>query len=507
MVLQTVDSEPASMQVPALTSQVEAEQAVLGAVLLDADAMGLAMAAGLQPEHFASLEHRTIWQAVRHAHAAGQDIGAVEIFTRLQESGEADRVGGLRYLNELVVMCQATKAAGTYAALVVDAASRRAALALAERLQSAANTKGPANEWLKSLLPIEQALGGIRSAQPRRPTIPLEWLSGTLDGLQAPPQLVEGVLTAGGMAMVFGEANSGKSYFAIHLGVCISLGVPFLGRRTERRAVVYVGAEGHWSVRMRVVADSIHYKRSPGRIGLIPSALNLMDPSADVDDLVDLVRLKAAELHEEVGLIIVDTVARVMAGGDENDAQDMGRLIAAGDRLRQHTGAAVLFIHHAGKDSARGARGHSSLRAALDTEILVTADESLRLHHAKVTKQRDLASKGETFSARLVPVDLGFDQWGNAVTACAVVGVDNPAGPTTTPRLKPAQLAVMAYMAGRDGGVRRPTVVEALEPQGVSRTNAYRAIAELILARLLADVGGLVYLPKDPPSQPSQGVP
>ncbi len=51
----------------------------------------------------------------------------------------------------------------------------------------------------------------------------------------------------------------------------------------------------------------------------------------------------------------------------------MGALVRCMDLIRQETGACVLFVHHSGKDAAKGARGHSLLRAAIDTEIEVKA--------------------------------------------------------------------------------------------------------------------------------------
>jgi RecA-family ATPase len=51
-----------------------------------------------------------------------------------------------------------------------------------------------------------------------------------------------------------------------------------------------------------------------------------------------------------------------MAGGNENAPDDMGALVRNIDRLRAETGAAVLLVHHTGKDTSRGARGHSLAR-------------------------------------------------------------------------------------------------------------------------------------------------
>jgi hypothetical protein len=69
-------------------------------------------------------------------------------------------------------------------------------------------------------------------------------------------------------------------------------------------------------------------------------------------------------------LIVVDTLARNMTG-DENSQKDMGAFIAGCDRIREATGAAVLIVHHEGKDASKGARGSTVLRGAIDTGVRV----------------------------------------------------------------------------------------------------------------------------------------
>jgi hypothetical protein len=54
----------------------------------------------------------------------------------------------------------------------------------------------------------------------------------------------------------------------------------------------------------------------------------------------------------------------------------MGKLVMNCDRIRFESGAACLLVHHVGKDTTKGARGHSRLRAANDTEIEIIRDET-----------------------------------------------------------------------------------------------------------------------------------
>ena len=91
---------------------------------------------------------------------------------------------------------------------------------------------------------------------------------------------------------------------------------------------------------------------------------------------------------------MIDTLSSAMAGGDENGSVDMGALVANSNTLLELTGAHILWIHHTGKDTARGARGHSLLRARCDTEVEILHDRSTGIRTAKISKQRDLGSHG-----------------------------------------------------------------------------------------------------------------
>ena len=83
-------------------------------------------------------------------------------------------------------------------------------------------------------------------------------------------------------------------------------------------------------------------------------ALNLLDPKTPGELLADI-GIELPEAYQRPALIIVDTLARCMVGGDENSAKDMGLFIAHADALRKETGATVLIIHHTGKNGRASA--------------------------------------------------------------------------------------------------------------------------------------------------------
>lgn len=236
---------------------------------------------------------------------------------------------------------------------------------------------------------------------------------------------VEGVLVSGGMSIVYGETNCGKTFFAADLALRVACGWTWFGCQVDRCGALFCALEGAHGITNRVAAfRSVHGLDEcdiPFGIAAVP--LNLLDSDADIDALIATVSAEGARTGVVVGLIVIDTLSRALAGGNENGPDDMGLLVGTSDRIRAETGAHVLWVHHSGKDQARGARGHSLLRAATDTEIEVTADGPTRT--ARVTKQRDLECTGE-FVFTLKTVELGTNARGKPITSCVVDEGETP---------------------------------------------------------------------------------
>ena len=154
-------------------------------------------------------------------------------------------------------------------------------------------------------------------------------------------------------------------------------------------------------------------------------------------DAIKLVKREADAAGLKNSLIVVDTVARALAGGNENSPDDMGALVRNADMLRIVSGAHVMVIHHIGKDPSRGARGHTSLKAAVDTELEI-AD-----HAVRVTKQRDMEfAPAIKFSLKVI--ELGVDEDGKRITSC-VVGLPEPFG-FVRPEMSDKELAAFEVL-------------------------------------------------------------
>jgi hypothetical protein len=132
-------------------------------------------------------------------------------------------------------------------------------------------------------------------------------------------------------------------------------------------------------------------------------------------DAIAYLREAAAQ---DVGLVVIDTVWRAMAGDDENSAQHMGAFVARLKRIQDATGVAILLVHHSGKEVDRGMRGSSSLLGALDLVLKVGDDKVIA-----VEKNKDGPDGGQ-MPFVLLPVDLGLDDEGDPINTCVVdIGV------------------------------------------------------------------------------------
>jgi len=339
----------------------------------------------------------------------------------------------------------------------------------------AADTGNPASEQNQRLIPI-----GDYAQRP------------------APEWLIKGVLPQAGLAVIFGEPGSGKSFLAFDLAGCLARGVDWNGHRVRAPGrVAYVAAEGAGGMTLRARA---YASANPAIIGshfnIYPGALDLLTTG----------HRQLAKMIDATGgadLIVVDTLAQSMPGGNENASEDMGKVIANCGKLHRATGALVLLVHHSGKDASRGARGWSGLRGAADAELEVTRDYIADSRRVRVGKQKDAADGGE-FPFALQPIDLGRDTDGDALSSCVVeylspAAVKKDRGPKGTKQQ--LALAIIRECAALDDeGTPVATVLTEIarrspeEEPAKARGNGRRALEGLAAAGWIEVLDNVVRL-------------
>lgn len=260
---------------------------------------------------------------------------------------------------------------------------------------------------------------------------------GELLAQPSPGWLVRGILPKQGLGVIYGQPGSGKSFLTLDLSGALTRGVPWFGSRVTKSNVIYLAGEGH--LRNRLAAYLAQHGLSPDDLGalrILQTTINLRDKTGDLLPLLRELQETAAEIGP-VALVVIDTLNAAMGGGDENESTDMGAMIDAGRRIMGALNCSALYVHHSGKDETRGARGHSSLRGAVDAEICVTNIDGVR--GFTLTKIKE-GEDGKEYAFGLQTIDLGPSTDPDAEpdereTSCTIIPLTD--APTQRPTKQP----------------------------------------------------------------------
>lgn len=243
---------------------------------------------------------------------------------------------------------------------------------------------------------------------------------GELWDMVPPDFIVADTIQDKALTAIIGPSGAGKSFVALDMLCAIVTGQKWQGRDTLHRKVLYVAGEGVAGAVQRVKAWTQTYGHEAevkASLFVIPSAVALHDWGVHQwRTLRDEIR------RREVGLVVLDTWARVTAGMEENSSKEVGHVIKHLDRMRDRTGAGMMVVHHTTRGTTHG-RGSTALLGALDSELLVVPGAEEGTMEVTVTKQKNAREWGDSMVFSLAPVGE------SAVLADAdgFTGTDRPA--------------------------------------------------------------------------------
>ena len=280
--------------------------------------------------------------------------------------------------------------------------------------------------------------------------------------------VVQDVLPKEGIAVIYGDTKTGKSFLAIDLLYAIAEGRDWFGYQTEAVPATYIALEGQAGVSQRVHAVGMRRGEPSESFRVIAQDFSLAKPE-DVDELGDCL----LQSGRRDGVVIIDTLARAAPGLDENSSKDMGLIINAANTLQKMIGGLVVLVHHTGKDGSKGPRGHSSFMAALDAAIRVDQKGKRRIW--TLDKAKD-AVDGNAHDFELEIVEMGFDERSNPITSCVVVEVGSPKITRKSDQLPQGKLQEFAWNAIKTEMEHASDWNNGGNPEGVPRVHLARLI-------------------------------
>lgn len=400
----------------ALPSNIEAEAAFLGAVLIDnrvIDDVGQ----NVRPEHFWEPIHGRIFERILIERARGT-VTPVTLSPYFKTDEALKALGGVTYLARLTADGHGLLASRELAEQIQELAALRSLAAIGRSLiERACDMSGA----IDPAALLADAADEIAKLGNQHTTTPLayEW-AGDVQPVVEGFWLVDGFLPKSGPATIFGHPGSGKTFLALDIAASVASGRAWAGREVHGGPVIYIAAEGLSGFKNRLSAMI-----SAGRLDraapfiYIPTAIDLQSPAGDTAALIATIKHFAKKVGSPPALIAIDTLSKTFGAGKEN-TDDMASYVANCECIAAAFDALTLIIHHRPR-GGDNERGHSSLRGGVVTSIIVEGDT---IRTATTVKQKD-AETGDRIVFGLEPVTIGTTQHGKEVSTCLVEILDD----------------------------------------------------------------------------------
>lgn len=396
---------------PGAPANLEAEQAILGAILFD-NAIFATLPDGLGPDHFYEPFHGRLFRAIANAIKIGLAADPTSIAEEFRADPAYKELGGFTYLANLLDKSPASSRAAGYAEVVVDLAIRRELIRLGQALAMRAQrefidvdgeridakalaeaaqrdlTAAQLQTARDKLTPLSEAVGSVATylADPNP-------VSGVKSGL-APLDLQLGPLMAGDLVLLGGRPSMGKSAVAgaISMGVASPSLSDWMAERDlphrKGAGVIEIhgemnfgGSDGGQSARRHLSNLGFHkfgpdfpnYKAMRERAGITPRQLDMITEALllfqdvpivgikrtglRIAALRTLIRRQAAEWERQdipLGLVTIDHVGLLRPDGKASSRYEAQTEIAiALKELADELGVPIVALVQLSRDIER----------------------------------------------------------------------------------------------------------------------------------------------------------
>ncbi|MFQ6059222.1 MAG: replicative DNA helicase [Anaerolineae bacterium] len=346
---------------------IEAEQSVLGSLLIDPDAI-IRVASFLRPEDFYREVHGQIYEAILHLYERREPADFVTVCDELERRGQLEAVGGASYLTSLINAAPTSAHVEHYGHIVERTALRRRLISAAGQIAGLAYQE--AEEVDEVIDQAEQLLFGVSQRRLAQELVPVGVLLGEyfdrIEYLHQHRGQIVGVPTGfvdldklltgmqpSDLIVVAGRPGMGKSSLILTIlhnlatkyGGCAALfSLEMAGEQVAQRLIASETGIDSQRLRVGLVRDD--------EIDLVARAIGrLSETSIFIDDTPAIsameLRTKARRLHAERGidLVAVDYLQLMRAGvRTENRVQEISYISRSLKSLARELRVPVLAV-------------------------------------------------------------------------------------------------------------------------------------------------------------------
>lgn len=345
---------------------LEAETSVLGALLLDKDAV-ISVAEFLKADHFYDIKHKSIYECILELYEQREPVDVLTVSDRLKRKKHLSDVGGATYLTDLVNKVPTAAHVEHYGKIVKDAAIKRSLMQAAAKLVELSLDEGMAADEL--LDKAEQEVFGLTQQQLAQAFTPVRAALAEsfdrLDELHKQPGGLRGVPTGlsslddalagfqkSNLIILAARPGIGKTSLAVNMAQYITIkekravGVFSLEMSKEElvdRLLVSQADIDSWRLKTGKLDEKDFTKLSDAMGELAEAPLYIDDtPALSVLEM----RTKARRLQVERGLdlLVVDYLQLVRGRNLENRVQEVSEISQGLKNLARELKIPVLAI-------------------------------------------------------------------------------------------------------------------------------------------------------------------
>ncbi len=344
---------------------LEAEKSVLGAVLIDRDAI-VKVVEFLRPRHFYKDAHAKIFEAILNLYEKREPADLITVPNELKKMNVLDSVGGVSYLTELVNTVPTAANVEHYAHLIRDDSVKRSLLTISGEIGSMVFEEPEVSSLLDK---AEQLLFSVSQDRAHQDFVAvketlevtferLDELSKTRGALRGVPTGLKGLdrllsgLQKEELIILAARPSVGKSSFAIniaqHAATKKNVGIAIFSLEMGRESIVdrMISAQGeidNWRITTGNLEEEDFEKYSMAA-GELADAPIFIDDTPGLSVLEMRTKARRLQLEHEIGLIVVDYLQLVKAPNAESRVQEVSKISQGLKNLARELKVPVLAL-------------------------------------------------------------------------------------------------------------------------------------------------------------------
>ena len=349
---------------------IEAEKSVLGALLLEKDAI-IRVADILRPEDFYRTSNGIIYQALLDLYEEREPLDVLSLSNKLEEKQELEKVGGASYLTELVNSVPSAANVTHYARIVQKKALLRRLIAVSSEIAELGYKE---EEDIQTILDeAEQKLFAISQKHVKKDFVPLknilEEAFERIDELHKSGDDLRGVPTGftdldnilaglqrSDLIILAARPSIGKTTFALDIArqigtkAKIPVGIFSLEMSSDQLVDRMIAAQAHvdlWKLRtgkLKTDPDSDDFQRIGEAMGTLSEAPIYIDDTATANILQLRTMARRLQAEHNLGLIIIDYLQLMEGRSRENRVQEISEISRGLKNLAKELNIPILAL-------------------------------------------------------------------------------------------------------------------------------------------------------------------